>query len=87
MTDYLDLDNAELMLGATAVILGEDHAATLALALAVTTRKPADIKRSRLARAPSRATSAKPSLMWSRRRGTKRALPSHRALSRPFLTR
>ncbi len=35
--------------GAATVILGEDHEATLALARAVTTRKPADIKRSRLA--------------------------------------
>ncbi len=32
MTDYPDLDDARLMLGAAAVILGQDHAATLALA-------------------------------------------------------
>ena len=49
MTELPDLDTAKLMLGATAVILGQDHAATLALARAVTTRKPADIERSRLA--------------------------------------
>ncbi len=48
MSDLPDLEDAKLMLGAAAVILGEDHAATLALARAVTTRKPADIKRSRL---------------------------------------
>ncbi len=34
MTDYPDLDDARLMLGAAAVILGQDHAATLALARA-----------------------------------------------------
>ncbi len=43
-----DLDDAKLMLGAAVVILGEDHAATLALARAVTTRKLADIEASRL---------------------------------------
>ncbi len=44
-----DLEDAKLMLGAAAVILGQDHAATMALARAVTTRKPADIEASRLA--------------------------------------
>lgn len=44
-----DLDDARLMLGAAAVILGHDHAATRALARAVTTRKAADIEASRLA--------------------------------------
>ncbi len=44
-----DLDDAKLMLGAAAVILGQDHAATLALARAVTTRKAADIEAFRLA--------------------------------------
>ncbi len=49
MTECPDLDDAKLMLGAAAVILGEDHAATLALARAVTTRKAADIEAFRLA--------------------------------------
>ena len=49
MTEIPDLEDARLMLGAAAVILGEDHAATLALAKAVTTRRADDIKRSRLA--------------------------------------
>ena len=49
MPDYPDLDDAKLMLGAAAVILGEGHAATLALARAVTTRKAADIESSRKA--------------------------------------
>ena len=44
-----DLEDAKLMLGAAAVILGQDHAATLALARAVTTRKADDIEASRLA--------------------------------------
>ncbi len=37
------------MLGAAAIMLGDDHAATLALARAVTTRRAADIKAARLA--------------------------------------
>ncbi len=49
MTDYPDIDDVKLMLGAAAIVLGEDHAATVALARAVTTRKPADIEASRLA--------------------------------------
>ncbi len=44
-----NLEDAKLMLGAAAVILGEDHAATLALAKAVSTRRPAHIKHARLA--------------------------------------
>ena len=44
-----DLDDAKLMLGAAAIVLGQDHTATLALARAVTTRKPADIEAARLA--------------------------------------
>ncbi len=42
-----DLEDAKLMLGAAAIVLGEDHAATLALVRAVTTRQPADIELSR----------------------------------------
>ncbi len=49
MTDYPDLEDAKLMLGAAAIILGEDHPATKALAQAVTTRKPADIEAARVA--------------------------------------
>ena len=49
MTEYPDLDDAKLMLGAAAIVLGEDHAATLALARTFTTRRGADIVRSRLA--------------------------------------
>ncbi len=49
MSDLPDIEDAKLMLGAAAVILGEDHAATLALAKAVSTRKAADIESSRLA--------------------------------------
>ncbi len=49
MTEIPDLDDARLMLGAAAIVLGQDHAATLALARAVTTGKPADIEASRLA--------------------------------------
>ena len=49
MSDYPDLEDAKLMLGAAAIVLGQDHAATLALAKAVTTRKLADIETSRLA--------------------------------------
>ena len=49
MTELPDLDDAKLMLGAAAIVLGEDHAGTLALARAVTTRKAADIAASRLA--------------------------------------
>ena len=37
------------MLGAAAIVLGEDHAATLVLARAVTTRRLSDIEASRLA--------------------------------------
>ena len=49
MSEYPDLENAQLMLGVAALILGEDHAATLALARAVTTGRSAHIKRARLA--------------------------------------
>ena len=49
MPELPDLDDAKLMLGAAAVILGEDAPATLALARAVTTRRPAHIKRARAA--------------------------------------
>ncbi len=49
MSELPDLEDAKLMLGAAAIVLGEDHEATLALARAVTTRKAADIERSRLA--------------------------------------
>ncbi len=49
MTKCLDLDDAKLLLGAAAIILGRDHAATLALARAVTTRKNEDIEAARLA--------------------------------------
>ncbi len=49
MTDYPDLEDAKLLLGAAAIILREDHPATLALARAVTTRKPEDIEASRVA--------------------------------------
>ncbi len=49
MTEYPDLDTAKLMLGAASIVLGEDHAATLALARAVTTRWGADTELSRLA--------------------------------------
>ena len=49
MTEYPDLEDAKLILGAAAIVLGEDHAATVALARAVTTRQGADIERSRLA--------------------------------------
>ena len=49
MTDLPDIEDAKLMLGAAVIILGQDHATTLALARAVTTRKPADIEASRLA--------------------------------------
>jgi hypothetical protein len=48
MTDLPDIEDAKLMLGAAAIVLGKDHAATLALARAVTTRKQADIEASRL---------------------------------------
>ncbi len=44
-----DLEDARLMLGAAAVVLGEDHAVTQALARAVATGKPADIEAARLA--------------------------------------
>ena len=44
-----DLDAARLLLDAAAIILGEDHPATRALARAVTTRKPADIEAARVA--------------------------------------
>ena len=46
MTDYPDIEDAKLMLGAAAIVLGKDHAATPALAQAVTTRKPADLEMS-----------------------------------------
>ncbi len=49
MTDLPDIEDAKLMLGAASIVLGQDHAATLALARAVTTRKQADIEASRLA--------------------------------------
>ncbi len=49
MSEIPDLEDAKLMLGAAAIVLGQDHAATLALARAVTTRKLADIEASRLA--------------------------------------
>jgi hypothetical protein len=49
MTDLPDIEDAKLMLGAAAIVLGQDYAATLALARAVTTRKPEDIEASRLA--------------------------------------
>ncbi len=49
MTDLPDIEDAKLMLGAAAIVLGKDHAATPALAQAVTTRKPADLEASRLA--------------------------------------
>ncbi len=49
MSDLPDLEDAKLMLGAAAIVLGEDHAATLALARAVTTRQAEDIEASRLA--------------------------------------
>ena len=49
MTDLPDIEGAKLMLGAAAVVLGKDHAATLALARAVMTRKPEDIEAARLA--------------------------------------
>ena len=49
MSEIPELDDAKLMLGAAAIVLGPDHAATQALARAVTTRKPADIVASRLA--------------------------------------
>ncbi len=49
MTDLPDIEDAKLMLGAAAIVLGQDHAATLALARAVTTGKPEDIEASRLA--------------------------------------
>ena len=49
MNDLPDIENAKLMLGAAAIALGQDHAATLALARAVTTRKPEDIEASRVA--------------------------------------
>lgn len=49
MTELPDLDDAKLILGAAAIVLGENHTATMALARAVTTRKPEDIERSRLA--------------------------------------
>ncbi len=49
MSELPDLEDAKLMLGAAAIVLGEDHAATLALARAVTTRQAEDIEASRLA--------------------------------------
>ncbi len=49
MSEIPDLEDARLMLGAAAIVLGQDHAATQALARAVTTRKAADIEASRLA--------------------------------------
>ena len=49
MIDLPDLADAKLMLGAAAIILGEEHAVTRALARAVTTRKPEDIEASRVA--------------------------------------
>ena len=49
MNDLPDIEDAKLMLGAAAIVLGQDHTATLALARAVTTGKPADIEASRLA--------------------------------------
>ncbi|MHC4093638.1 MAG: hypothetical protein ACYSVY_25765 [Planctomycetota bacterium] len=49
MTDYPDIEDAKLMLGAAAIVLGQNHPATLALARAVTTRKPGDILAARLA--------------------------------------
>ena len=49
MTEYPDIKDAKLMLGAAAIVPGQNHAATLALARAATTRKLADIEASRLA--------------------------------------
>ncbi len=49
MTDLPDIEDAKLMLGAAAIVLGQNHAATLALARAVTTGKQADIEDTRLA--------------------------------------
>ncbi len=49
MTDLPDIEDAKLMLGAAAIVLGQDHGATLALAQAVSTRKPEDFEASRLA--------------------------------------
>ena len=49
MSEIPDLEDAKLMLGAAAIVLGQDHAATLALARAVTTRQAADIEAFRLA--------------------------------------
>ncbi len=49
MTECPDLEDAKLMLGAMAIVLGKDHTATLALAQAFTTRGPEDIEASRLA--------------------------------------
>ncbi len=49
MSEIPDLEDARLMLGAAAIVLGQEHEATLALARAVTTRKAADIEASRLA--------------------------------------
>ena len=49
MTDLPDIADAKLLLGAAAIILGEDHPATKALARAVTTRKPEDIEAARVA--------------------------------------